>query len=229
MSCVPEYVASPDTRTAGAIVGPGPMPGRRGTSGNKDQRMRAARIDPSGWHKRAPTWTKESVIRTIQAVHDAGGPLNHAASQHKGLTRVAVRLFGSWDAALRAAGLVPETIRLRRRPWQPEEVVQEIRRKAEAAEPLHACGVSPCTLYRNGVAFFGSWDAALSAVGLDPAQIRKRKLRAGNKRQRSRQASPGYRTPKVVPVRSATSCGGPSGSAGRPPGRRGLSWPGRPT
>ena len=153
--------------------------------------LRAARIDPSGWYKRAPTWTKESIIRTIQCVHDAGDPLNHAAMCRNSVTQAAIRLFGSWDAALRAAGLTPDTIRLRRRPWQPDEVVQEIRRKAEAGEPLHACGVSPCTLYSKGRAFFGSWDAALSAAGLDPAKIRRRKPRAGYKRQRSRQASPG--------------------------------------
>jgi hypothetical protein len=145
----------------------------------------AAGIAPARWAKRVPSWTRERVIRTVQGIHAGGGSVSHAALRRNSVTRAATLLFGSWDAALRAAGLDPEAVRLHRTPWTPDEVVREIRRKARACEPLNAKAVSPYSLRRRGRVFFGSWDAALSAAGLDPAKVRKSKSR-GNRRGRRR-------------------------------------------
>lgn len=145
-----------------------------------DDALSAAGIDPAPWSRRVPTWTPERVIRTIQDTHRRGNPVSHAALRRNSVTRAATLLFGSWDAALRASGLEPDSIRLYREPWTPEEVLREIRRKARAGEPLNARDVSPYSLRRRGRVFFGSWDAALAAAGLDPAKIRKSKSR-GNR------------------------------------------------
>ncbi|MBM4018924.1 MAG: hypothetical protein FJ288_11445 [Planctomycetes bacterium] len=156
-----------------------------------DEALDAAGIAPARWTRRVPTWTRERVIRAIQSIHAGGRSVSHAALRRNSVTRAATLLFGSWDAALRAACLDPETVRLHREPWTPDEVVREIRRKARACEPLNAKAVSPYSLRRRGRVFFGSWDAALSAAGLDPAKVRKSKSR-GNRRGR-RRIDPGMR------------------------------------
>jgi len=120
-------------------------------------------------------------VATIKAMHSRGDTVSHAALKRNSITGAARRLFGSWDAALRAAGLDPNVIRFSREPWTHEGVLQEIRRKARAGEPLNAKDVSPYSLRRRGRIFFGSWDAALAAAGLDPAKVRKNKSR-GNRR-----------------------------------------------
>lgn len=91
-------------------------------------------------------------------------------------------LFGGWDDALRAAGLDPSTIR-RRAPWKPDEILEEIRRKAEAGDPLNVRGVAPHCLRSCGSIFPGGWDGALAAAGLNPVEVRKSKSR-GNRRGR---------------------------------------------
>ncbi len=114
-------------------------------------------------------------------------------------------MFGSWDCALEAAGVDPQTVRLRRRPWIREEVVQEIRRKKEAGEPVNAGSVST-TLRSIAVRLFGCWDAALKAAGLDPAQIRVFGIRPTaaeiiRELQRKNRAGDALSSNKVMPRR----------------------------
>ena len=139
--------------------------------------LQAAGIDQARWRKRVPTWTRKRVIRGIQQIHAGGGKVNHAALGHNSISRAGVLLFGSWDAALQAAGLDPDDIRVYRKPWTPDEVIQEIQRKHRRGEALNAKDVSSYSLRRSGKAFFGSWDAALTTAGLDPAKIRKNNSR----------------------------------------------------
>lgn len=145
--------------------------------------LAAAGIDPARWAKRVPTWTNQRVVEAIKRLHASGAAVSHAALRRNSVTRVATLLFGSWDAALRAAGLDPDEVRIYRKPWTPDEVLQEIRRKAREGEPLNAKDVSPYSLRRRGTIFFGSWDGALAKAGLDPARVRKSKSR-GNRRGR---------------------------------------------
>jgi hypothetical protein len=134
--------------------------------------LAAAGVNPSRWTLRVPTWTPKRVARTIQQMHRDGTPLNHAAVRRNSLSRAAVKLFGSWDAALREAGIDPETVRVYRSPWTAEELVAELRRKHESGEPLNARDVRPNHIRRPACRLFGSWDAAIAAAGLDPAAIR---------------------------------------------------------
>jgi len=138
-----------------------------------NEALQAAGVDPEKWRKRVPTWTRERVIQRIRQIHAGGGKVNHAALGHNSVSRAGVLLFGSWDAALQAAGLNPDDIRVYRKPWTPEEIIQEIQRKHRQGEPLNAKDVSPHSLRSRGTAFFGSWDAALTTAGLDPSEIRK--------------------------------------------------------
>lgn len=139
--------------------------------------LKAAGIAPARWTKRVPRWTHDRVIQTIQAIYARGGAVNHAAVRRNSVSRAGVALFGSWDNALRAAGLDPATVRRWHKPWTPDTLLQEIRRKAQVGEPLNAKDVSPKGLRKRARAFFGSWDATLAAAGLDPATIRKNRWR----------------------------------------------------
>ena len=148
-----------------------------------DEALECAGIDPEVWRRRVPTWTRERVIEAIQTIRASGGKVSHTALRRNSVSHAGCLLFCSWDDALRAAGLVPEQNRVRRRPWTPDEIVQEIQRKSRAGEPLNARDVSPHSLRSRGTEFFGSWDAALTAAGLDPARVRRSKTR-GNRRRR---------------------------------------------
>lgn len=61
-----------------------------------------------------PDWTKETVTESIGALLNGGHDLNVSSAQHLNgsLVTAAIRLFGSWDEALRQAGLDPSDIRL---------------------------------------------------------------------------------------------------------------------
>jgi len=142
-----------------------------------DEALIAAGIDPGQWRKQRPPWTPDSVIAALHDIHSTGGDLNHGALAGGSLTNAAARLFGSWDGALRAAGFAPMEIRLCRKAWTAETIVEEIRLRRGRGQAVNSYGLD-CTSLRNaGYRFYGSWRKALAAAGLDPDKIQKRKCR----------------------------------------------------
>jgi hypothetical protein len=135
--------------------------------------LAATGIDPSRCTRRVPTWTPDRVVRALRQMHRDGHAINHAAVRCHSLSRAAVKLFGSWDAALREAGLDPAGIRRRRQLWTDEGIIADLRQKHRCGEPLNAKDVQPRSIFRAARRLFGSWDAALTAAGLDPSTIRR--------------------------------------------------------
>jgi len=157
--------------------------------GSWDAALQVAGLDPTEIRLHRKRWTAETMIQEIRLKHRNGDPLNCTSVQHSSLYVSAVRHYGSWDSALMEAGLDPARTRKIKphcRPWTPETVVQEIRRKHQAAEPLNRSAVSPESLCVRGSKFYGSWDAALTAAGLDPSTIRKHRPRCGGRISRAR-------------------------------------------
>jgi hypothetical protein len=84
------------------------------------------------------------VIKAIQNRHDRGLPLHSSAvvADDKPLAGASRRWFGSWDAALRAAGIDPEAVRnprAERAPpgtWSAARVLELIREHAGAGADL---------------------------------------------------------------------------------------------
>lgn len=124
-------------------------------------------------------WTNARIIEKIQELHRQEVDLSwrNVTKKYPALAAAATRKshFGSWRAALEAAGLNYDEIR-RYRDWDEEKVIQEVRELHAAGEPLNSRDVQRsaqslfCAAYRR----FDSWDGALEAAGLDASRIRKR-------------------------------------------------------
>lgn len=125
-------------------------------------------------------WTNEKILARIQELHRKEVDLswrNVSTNVDPALAAAAVRpqRFGSWRAALEAAGLNYDEIR-RYREWDESQVVNELLGLHEAGEPLNSRDVQETTppLFHAARRRFEHWDNALEAAGLDVDQIRKR-------------------------------------------------------
>lgn len=119
-------------------------------------------LHAAGLESRRAKWSKRRVIEAIQDLYV------QKPSRKKGsdpaLRSAAQRRFGSWPAALRAAGVEPRVFER----WTPERVVGEI-------QAWHGQGLSLTSVWREnprlfvaGQRYFGGWHQALRAAGLTP-------------------------------------------------------------
>ncbi len=115
-------------------------------------------------------WTIETIRDAIHRERAAGKDLSSRAVTRRQwkLVAAAVRIFGTWPKALRAAGLDP----LRHRKthhWTAEEVVARIRRHAETLPSREIRALDP-KLADGARQVFGSWKKAVEAAGV-PWQV----------------------------------------------------------
>lgn len=126
-------------------------------------------------------WSKERVSERIRALHAEGESLSHedAKRNHGALVSAASspRYFGSWGAAIRAAGLDYDDIRKINR-WTKDKIIKTILQ-------LDADGksVNNSSMRREGYRGmmeaasrpenFGSWAEAVKAAGLNYEEIKK--------------------------------------------------------
>jgi len=119
-------------------------------------------------------WTRERIILQLHRLSRR----NEVLTVHRmrtiglgGMAATAYRLFGSWEAALREAGIDPASHRLRV-PWTLERILDEVRDLAHQFGPVSrkcAQRARPA-LVRAVVRHpqLGSWRRALEAAGLEP-------------------------------------------------------------
>ncbi len=160
-------------------------------------------------------WTQDRIIRAIQALDRAGVSLSTKDSQYdrspktsriifrctrrritgSSLFAVARDRFGSWRAALKAAGIPDDAHVKHRKYWKPDHVVSAIQALSDAGVSLRSTGLTWDTSTaltgiiseRTGLAVsgsklvsgargqFGSWSSALMAAGVpvpDPSRGR---------------------------------------------------------
>jgi hypothetical protein len=126
------------------------------------------------------SWTKEKIISRIRQLHRRGESLSHESTKQKHGALVSAasspRYFGSWERAIRAAGLSYDRIR-RIESWDRAKILEKIRE-------LHAQGVALNNANMRRMGYrgmmeaaarrqnFGSWEAAVRAAGLDYDRIR---------------------------------------------------------
>lgn len=111
--------------------------------------------------RRGRLWTRERLIAKLRRLRSARfRDVLRAAPK---VYWTAQRLFGSWKAACRAAGLPRE--RWDRWPeWTRARVLDELRDRDAVA-----WSAAPPPLYWAAQRLFGSWKRALKAAGLPPA------------------------------------------------------------
>ena len=90
--------------------------------------------------------------------------------RHRPLFQEAVKHFGSWPAAIEAAGLVIVPRRLKDRAFTRESVLSKLLELSTVTDPLQGTKVKGhpgcSSLPKWAVHYFGSWDEALEAAGL---------------------------------------------------------------
>jgi len=120
--------------------------------------------------RRKSFWNQKKIVDRIRELNSAGEPLYVSAAErkHGGLVGAAAVYFGSWRAAVKAAGLDYSQIK-RQREWNRARVAGEIRRMHREGMPLYS--TIPVreryrVLHAAAVRYFHSWQAAVKAAGL---------------------------------------------------------------
>lgn len=127
-------------------------------------------------------WTPEAVIDAIQARWSAGKPLHSSAAvaDDEALTGGARKQFGSWKAAVEAAGFDyaliarPKTPRHPSGYWSKGRVIMLVRERGLAGMDLsaHRSQQEDSRLYSAAVSQLGSWERAVTEAGFNYAAIR---------------------------------------------------------
>jgi hypothetical protein len=143
--------------------------------GRWDRALHAAGLDADNV-ARYRTWDRNTVLFELRSRHQDDEALSSGALQKDdpGLHAAAVRYFAGYDHALRAAGLNPESLRLRR-AWTRKRVIQSLRSAARHGNHLSDTAVRrhDPALYGAALRLFGSFTAARKAAKLK--LIRKNK------------------------------------------------------
>ncbi len=140
---------------------------------SRDSRKKISAAKESYWDGLGQHWTPEDVLDEIRRIHRAGGSLRQSQVPD-GLYMSGRRLFGSWPAAVEAAGLNYEHV-TGVRHWTRRRVVERIRELAAAGVPLDASHIHEHYPYLHCAAvklFPRSWAKALRAAGFDPEEHR---------------------------------------------------------
>ncbi len=123
-------------------------------------------------------WSKEEVLRVIGELSSKGKQFNsgHIARNYPALAYAGRKYCGSWENAIKAAGLDYEEIR-RKCFWSRRKIVARIRELEAAGEPLYvsAAEVKHGGLVGAAAVYFGSWRQAINAAGLDYMKIKRQK------------------------------------------------------
>jgi hypothetical protein len=135
--------------------------------GSWDRALHAAGLDADEIN-RYRKWDKNTIVFDLRARAREGEPLNSGALQQEdpGLHAAAVRHFGGYDKALKAAKVDPQTVR-QRRAWSKPQVIAALRAMKRPGRPLSDSVVrqEDSALYGAAVRLFGTFPAARAAAG----------------------------------------------------------------
>lgn len=180
--------------------------------GSWNQALKACNLDQiKASHNKF--WNKTKILRSIKALKVANHPLNvksiwrdrsrlttnvliettGKATTGSSLHDSARRYFGSWDMALKKAGVNVENVK--EKPfWTKKKIVKSIRAAEKQGISLNSANIEKdCSrktskvlrvelgkkqlgrsLYYGAYRSFGSWDRALIAARISPSRVRKR-------------------------------------------------------
>ncbi len=119
-------------------------------------------------HERAGRhWTRERLLRELRRGNRSQHALAHSRAP-AALALAARRMFGGWDAALRAAGIDPREHRFTK-TWDLDRLVAAIRGHARTGHAVSSSWVMEHdpALHRAAIRLLGNWTSAIRAAGLD--------------------------------------------------------------
>jgi hypothetical protein len=114
-------------------------------------------------------WDKDTVVVELKSRVQVGEALNSGTLQREnpGLHAAAIRYFGSYPEALKAAGMNPDKHYERRR-WDEARVISALKTASKKGDTSDtAIRRSDLGLYGAAVRIFGSFTAARAAAGLE--------------------------------------------------------------
>jgi len=131
--------------------------------------------------RRYKHWSKDRIVAQIQLLYGQGVDLSFRAmmlSKYNSMVYAAIRPnhFGSWKAALTAAGMAPEEI-YRYRSWDEESILVEIRRLKSTGADLSSKTMDETAnpLIATARRRFGNWGTAVEKAGIDYTAVRRRR------------------------------------------------------
>ena len=121
--------------------------------------------------------SREEIMEALQAHAKIHSPLSHTHLKKLDptLVRQAIRTFGSWGDALKAARLR----RCPRKEWSKEKILEILKKRKEAGDPMNAAEIqkSDSRLYAAVLRYFGDMEIPLKRIGVDYAGVTKRRAR----------------------------------------------------
>ncbi len=129
-----------------------------------------------------PYKSKEDICKGIQQHNNADLPLGSQALRYgkpeeAHLYRTGIRLYGSWKAAIEAAGLLYSDFVEVQNPYpEKDDILKEIRRRYKKKMKLNARGLEKepnkdNALLWSGRKKFGGWQEAIEAAGISFDEI----------------------------------------------------------
>ena len=140
--------------------------------GSYRKAITAAGVDYRSVQQMVPgRWNRQTVCQELRRLHREHEPLHHAAAEtkHPALVLAAYRYFGSYGAAVNAAGLNYNRIRIRPMPsWDRQRVLRRIKELDTADSGLWKRAVRRVEPYLERAArrTFGSYEKAAKVVGI---------------------------------------------------------------
>jgi len=145
--------------------------------GRWDRALQAAGLDADEV-ARYRRWDRNSIVFELKERAQSREALNSGAIQQQdpGLHAAAVRHFGSYDAAIRAANMNPRQVR-RRNSWTRQSVIQGLKAARRAGLRISDTSIRKANsaLYGAAVRLFGSFTKARRAAGILLADGRRRR------------------------------------------------------
>jgi hypothetical protein len=133
---------------------------------------------PREAYRRVSQWTRERIIQELAHLHGNGEPINFGAiwPERAQMAIMAKKLFGSYAAAVRAAGINYDEIALLRH-WDAPTVLAEMKRRLAAGQemfPGHSeLDDDVVSLHHAARTYFGSFKKACQAAGIPYDKIKR--------------------------------------------------------
>ncbi|MBB3205496.1 hypothetical protein FHS27_001296 [Rhodopirellula rubra] len=128
-----------------------------------------AAFEAAGIESPARRWTKERVVAAIQDRFISGDASDRIGFGDEKLASAAYRHFGSWPAAVEAAGLIDKvTFKPQLRRWNQQRVIAEIRAWHDSGHRLAEVSRKYQALFHAARTHFGTWNKAIIAADLEP-------------------------------------------------------------